>query len=309
MAKASSEKRLSLLFYILITYVLLQFVWWAYLLIDLNRLHYASEGDSTVNLKIWMVIGEGSVFLIFLLTGVYIMQRTIKKEIHLVRQQRNFLLSITHELKTPIAAIKLGIQTLQKRKELRPEQRQLMEQSALNNTERLHTLIDNVLLATRIESGQHPLSFVPTNVSELTTRICDETATSLGAKERLSLNIADQIRAPLDAGAYESILVNLIENALKYSDEGKIEVSLNTEINTILLHVEDSGAGIPKKERKKVFGKFYRMGNEETRTKKGTGLGLFIVKELVELHQGNIAVSDSAKLGGAHFSISLSMKR
>ncbi|MEM9053552.1 MAG: HAMP domain-containing sensor histidine kinase [Bacteroidota bacterium] len=305
MAKAANEKRLSLLFYILITYILLQFAWWAYLLIDLNQLYYADEGESVVNLKIWMVLGEGSVFLTFLLTGVFIMQRTIKKEINLVRQHRNFLLSITHELKTPIAAIKLGIQTLQKRKELNPEQRQMMEQTALSNTERLHSLIDNVLLATRIESGQHPLNLIPTNVSRETLRICQESEVSLAHESFIQKSIEPEIHIPLDSGAYESILVNLIENAYKYSDGGKIKVTLKKVNHQVRVMVEDAGAGVPKAERKKLFNKFYRMGNEETRSKKGTGLGLFIVKELIELHKGSIEVLESEELGGAKFKISL----
>jgi signal transduction histidine kinase len=160
MPKSQTERRVSLLFYLLTAYILLQFAWWAYLLIDLNRTLYASSGEGVIRLKTWMIIGEGSVFLIFLLAGIFIMQRTIRKEIALVRQQRNFLLSITHELKTPIASIKLGLQTLQKRKSLSPEERKPFEESAIKNTERLHSLIDNVLLATRIESGQRPLPFL-----------------------------------------------------------------------------------------------------------------------------------------------------
>jgi signal transduction histidine kinase len=299
MAKATGERRLTLLFYILTTYILLQFAWWAYLLVDLNRLYFANEGSEVVNLKVWMVIGEGSVFLTFLLIGIFIMQRTIRKEINLVRQQRNFLLSITHELKTPIAAIKLGIQTLQKRKELKEEHREKIELNALTNTERLHSLIDNVLLATRIESNQHPLNKLPTNISKETIRICEETQTALGTENKIAIDVSEGVQLNVDSSAYESILVNLIENASKYSDGNRIGVSLQSSEGTVDLTVEDSGRGIPKSERNKVFNKFYRMGDEETRSKKGTGLGLFIVKELVELHEGKIKVSESSRLGGA----------
>ncbi|MGB6036833.1 MAG: HAMP domain-containing sensor histidine kinase [Cryomorphaceae bacterium] len=304
MAKAPNDRRVSLLFYILTTYILLQFSWWAYLLIDLNKLYYASEGAQTVNLKIWMVLGEGTVFLVFLLGGIFIMQRTIRKEITLVRQQRNFLLSITHELKTPLAAIKLGIQTLQKRKDLTQDQREPLERSALANTERLHSLIDNVLLATRIESGQHPLHLNPTNVSAETNRICKETEVALGKSGLIDRNIQADLTTNLDGNAYESILVNLIENAFKYGDSQTIGVSLKKEKDQILLSVEDGGIGIPLQERKKVFEKFYRMGNEETRSKKGTGLGLFIVKELVALHRGKISITEG-RSKGTRFNVSL----
>jgi len=304
MAKAPNDRRLSLLFYLLTAYILLQFSWWAYLLIDLNKLYYASEGPQTVNLKVWMVLGEGTVFLVFLLGGIFIMQRTIRKEITLVRQQRNFLLSITHELKTPLAAIKLGIQTLQKRKGLSQEQRKPLEQSALANTERLHSLIDNVLLATRIESGQHPLYLNPTNVSAETNRICEEIEIALGKSGLINRSIQPNLTTNLDGNAFESILVNLIENAFKYGDSQGVAVSLKKEKDQILLSVEDSGTGIPLQERKKVFDKFYRMGNEETRSKKGTGLGLFIVKELVALHSGKITLTERSP-NGSRFIVSL----
>ncbi len=304
MAKVPNDRRVSLLFYILTLYILVQFAWWAYLLIDLNKLYYASEGAETVNLKIWMVLGEGAVFLVFLLGGIFIMQRTIRKEITLVRQQRNFLLSITHELKTPLAAIKLGIQTLQKRKDLRPEQREPLEKTALANTERLHSLIDNVLLATRIESGQHPLYLNPTNLSEKTDQICQEIEIALGKSGMIDRKIEPNLTTNIDGNAYESILVNLIENAFKYGENQSIGVSLKKQDNHLLLSVDDKGIGIPAQEQKKVFDKFYRMGNEETRSKKGTGLGLFIVKELVTLHHGKISISESPSKG-ARFTVSL----
>jgi len=190
------------------------------------------------------------------------------------------------------------------RKDLRQDQREPLERSALVNTERLHSLIDNVLLATRIESGQHPLHLNPTNVSEKTDQICRETEIALGKPGMIHRSIESGLTANIDGNAYESILLNLIENAFKYGDDEGIEVSLVKEKDQLLLRVEDNGIGIPQEERKKVFNKFYRMGNEETRSKKGTGLGLFIVKELVALHRGKITITEgSAK--GALFSVSL----
>lgn len=295
--KSRSERRVSVLFYLLTAYILLQFAWWAYLLVDLNRLYYGPQGVETVNLKIWMVIGEGTVFLIFLLAGIYIMQRTIRKEIGLVRQQRNFLLSVTHELKTPLAAIKLGIQTLQKRKELKPEQRRPLEQSALSNTERLHALLDNVLLATRIESGQHPIQPAPTNLSALTEKIAVETASALGKSDFIKISVQPDLTASVDGNAYESILINLLENAFKYGDGSEVVVELKRMNGELILSVKDQGQGIPADERKRIFAKFYRMGNEETRSKKGTGIGLFIVKELTELHGGRVRAEANAPQG------------
>ncbi len=291
------EKRLSLLFYLLIAYILLQFFWWAYLLIDLNSKYYADEGAERVRLKVLMVAGEGAVFLVFLLAGVYIMQRTIRKDMSLVRQQRNFLLSITHELKTPVAAIKLCLQTLEKRSGLTQEQRLPLQQTAIENTERLHKLIDNVLMATRIESGQAIIQKQAVNLSKLTTELARGLLQPLAGEEALLVQVEPAVMAPVDEGMFESILVNLVENAVKYGQGGPIEISLRAEQAQVVLKVADQGPGIPEEERKRVFEKFYRMGNEETRTRKGTGLGLYIVARLVELHGAKLTLADNHPSG------------
>jgi signal transduction histidine kinase len=272
------------------------------LLVDLNTALYASEGDDVVSLKVWMIFGEGAVFLAFLLAGIFIMQRTIRREISLVRQQRNFLLSITHELKTPVAAIKLVLQTLLKRSSLGPEQREPLHRTAIANTERLHALIDNVLLATRIESGQEPVQLEDAEISELTQRICDGLAQSLTANIPLQESIERNLRIRVDAGAYESIIVNLVENAAKYAENSPISISLKRAGNRAVLSVADQGPGIPEEARTAIFDKFYRMGNEETRSKKGTGLGLYIVKELSDLHGAKITIEEN-RPSGAIFNI------
>ncbi|MCA1750286.1 MAG: sensor histidine kinase [Cryomorphaceae bacterium] len=300
--RSRSERRLALLFYLLTAYILLQFTWWAYLLIDLNKKYYFNEGSEAVRLKVLMVAGEGTVFLVFLLGGIYIMQRTIRKEISLVRQQRNFLLSVTHELKTPVAAIKLCLQTLQKRVGLAPEKRHTLENTAVENTERLHNLIDNVLLATRIESGQDVVQKQTVDLSKLTEQLCEGLLKAIAGSTELKVKIEKGISTAVDPQAFESILVNLTENAVKYAGKTAVEIKLSSHREGILLRVADCGPGIPPDQRKKVFDKFYRMGNEETRTGKGTGLGLFIAKEFVDLMDARIEISDNDP-SGAVFSV------
>lgn len=295
--RTKSGKRLVVLFYLLTAYILLQFAWWAYLLIDLNKKYYFNEGSEAVRLKVLMVAGEGTVFLVFLLAGIYIMQRTVRKEISLVRQQRNFLLSVTHELKTPVAAIKLCLQTLQKRAGLPQEKRLTLESTAVENTERLHNLIDNVLLATRIESGQDVVKKQKVDLSELSEKLCGGLLKAIAGRTELYVDIENGISAEVDAQAFESILVNLTENAVKYAGNSPVAISLTSQPDGIRLRVADRGPGIPPDQRKKVFNKFYRMGNEETRTGKGTGLGLFIVKEFVDLMDARIEISDNDPSG------------
>jgi signal transduction histidine kinase len=302
--KRVSGRRVGVLFYILIGYVLLQFIWWAYLLVDLNMAHYNHLGPDAVRMKVLMVAGEGAVFFIFLLAGVYIVHRTIRKEIELVKQQRNFLLSITHELKTPVSAIKLCLQTLVKRENLAKEQQLQLQFNAIENTERLHTLIDNVLLATRIESHIQFTKNEELDLTPLTKAVVERFKASLSENTELILESDNECIGKFDRSAYESVIVNLLENAIKYSNGGKVVVRLSLVDKEIILTVADSGPGIPDDEKPKVFGKFYRMGNEETRSKKGTGLGLYIVSELVNLLGGKLSLRDNTPSGSV-FSVIL----
>ncbi len=304
MDSTKAGRRVSVLFYLLTIYILFQFIWWAYLLIDLNLELHAEADPQLADLKIWMVIGEGSVFLIILLSVVFIMQRTIRKEISLVRQQRNFLLSITHELRTPLAAIQLCLETLSKHANLDLDQRSLLQKNATENTDRLRILIDNVLLATRIDSGEERVHKTQTNISELTQKISDRMAHTLGAEDIIHTKIREGISGLIDPHNFETILVNLLENAHKYGGDHPIQVSLKKENSQVLLKISDSGPEIPAEFRERIFDKFYRLENEETRSKKGTGLGLYIVKELIGLNQGTIRV-DSNQRKGNSFSITL----
>lgn len=290
--KSKADKRVLVLFYLLILYIVVQFAWWAYMLIKLNKALYSAP--EVLEKKVWMVMGEGIVFFVFLLAGVYIMQRSIRKEMSLVRQQRNFLLSITHELKTPLAAIKLCIETLDKHRELSPEKRENLQNNALSNTERLGKLIDKVLLATRIESNHQSVSENELDLAKASHQIVRRFIEShLIQESQIQLTTDSVSYSKIDPQYFDSILTNLIENAIKYGGDGKILINLKRVNNSVELSIADQGPGINPKNKAKIFEKFFREGNEETRTKKGTGLGLFIVKKLVELHNGSIRVENN----------------
>ena len=245
-----------------------------------------------------MVVGEGTVFLTFLLLGIFIMQRTIRKELNLVKQQRNFLLSITHELKTPISAIKLCLETLTKRKDLADQSKLTLYNNATENTVRLNELVENVLLATRIENGMEPVEKTRVNISEIMEKTIWRILKVQPGSSEPTLNIEPDIHIHADPSSIESIIANLFENALKYGGNSSVKVSLKRlETGDIELEVKDEGAGIPESAKAAVTQKFYRYGNEETRSKKGTGLGLYIVKELVRLHKGSLKILDNQPNG------------
>lgn len=314
MAKfAPVQKKFSrplLIFYILVAYVFIQFCWWAYSLVQLNSeiynlkleiLRMAHEGtpeiliekanlDQKLRSRIWMVLGEGSVFFILLAIGVWQTLQSFKKEVSLARQQKNFLLAVTHELKSPIASVKLYLQTLQKRELEREKQNEIVAK-AIADTDRLGSLVENLLLATKIDRSDYMLHFEELNLSDLVAQI----VATHPENKRLKTEIQQGIKMQADKLAFTSIVVNLLENALKYSEQN-IVVKLQHDKN-ILLSVIDSGAGIADEEKQKVFEKFYRIGNEDTRKSKGTGLGLYIVKNLVERHNGTILIRNNQPSG------------
>lgn len=246
--------------------------------------------DQRLSARMWQVVGEGSVFFILMVVGVWQTMQSFRKEVALARQQKNFLLAVTHELKSPIASVKLYLQTLLKRELEREKQKEIVSK-AINDTDRLSSLVDNLLLATKIDRGDYMLHFEEINISLLVSQI----TSTHPDHTRMKAEVEEEIIMKADKLAFTSILNNLLENALKYSGEN-IMIKLYRDGN-IVLSVMDSGHGIPAEEKEKVFDKFYRIGNEDTRKSKGTGLGLYIVKNLVERHNGTIQIRDNQPTG------------
>lgn len=244
-----------------------------------------------------MIVGEGTVFLLLLLVGLHKIHSAFFKEKKLLEQQKNFFLSISHELKTPISATKLQLQTLQKHNLSKEQQLQLLD-SALQENERLNNLINNVLLANALDSGLHSLQLTEINLSEACENSCKRYYKQLLESGDLKLTIEPSIKALFDELSLVSIITNLIDNAIKYSNNiVEIDLHLLKNNSEIILQIKDKGIGIEKEHREQVFEKFYRVGNEETRNTKGTGLGLFIVNYLVKQNKGTISISNNNPKG------------
>ena len=312
-----TKSRSILILSILFGYIILQFLWWEILLVkqtgqiiaekqkltelsstnvtfiktEVEKLHQKKKSQTL------MIVGEGTVFLLLLLYGIYKIKQAHTKELELTNQQKNFFLSITHELKTPIAATKLQLQTLQKHKLNEDTQAQLIN-NALIETERLNALIDNVLLASQLDFGEFNLKKHSQNVSQLIETIVNRYFLSQLQQNEIILNLEKELFLQIDLTTFPSIIINLIDNALKYSFNKKnISVTLSKINQGINLTVSDNGCGISDSDKKKIFNKFYRAGNEETRTTKGTGLGLYIVNYLVQKHNGSISVKNNTPTG------------
>ena len=301
-----------IILYILIAYAFASFLWWSYVLLDDNRnelklekrLLYEQDGKPNIEElaeykelikkydgRIYMIVGEGVVFLLLLLLGTVKLQQSFKQELALKNQQNNFLLSVNHELKSPLASIKLAIQTLLKRNLEKKKYEKLLNNS-LADVDRLEKLVSNVLLATKLENRSYDFVKESLNLSELLKGIVDR------VKAAIDQEIETNIMITGDELGITSVINNLLENAVKYSgDKPVINVRLYTDKQSIILEVSDNGIGIPDKEKNKIFNKFYRLGNEETRRTKGTGLGMFIVKEVLDSHHAKILVKDNQQKG------------
>lgn len=309
--------------YFVIGYMLLAFAWWALHLWHQNdrafdrekRLITLQIADKTARSeayrlaeKSWisgrrMVVAEGVFFTACLAWGLWVIRRSAAREVSLARQRRNFLLSITHELKSPIAAMRLVFETLSRRA-LSPEKSAPLLANGLKDADRLQNLVESMLLAARLEDNWRPatelLDFV---------QIARESVESLKVRfpnANMAVDFTQEhIGVQADRLGLTAVVHNLLENALKYAPEGTL-VLLRAAQKDGHLHfsVADRGPGIPDNEKQTVFEKFYRMGNEDTRETTGTGLGLYIVSQVVKAHRGHIRILDN-KPQGAIFEVKI----
>lgn len=279
------KKQNVILFYALGIYVVLQFIWWGYHLIELTQ--EVGTANKEVSGRILMILSEGSVFLLILILGLWKIRSSIKKEIKLTRQQNNFILSVTHELKTPLAATQLYLQTIIKR-DLDEQKRKDILLKAINENKRLELLIENMLNAASLEGNSFKPVKSTKNLSEFLFQLIEETNKRLGIS-LVDSNIEPNVLFDFDDLMIQTILNNLLDNALKYAGKAsKITVVLKKTEQELILQVKDYGPGIPIENSNDIFQKFNRLGNEETRSQKGSGLGLFICSEFSKLHKGKI---------------------
>jgi two-component system phosphate regulon sensor histidine kinase PhoR len=280
-------KRPFVIFYALITYALMELVWWGYMLISLQPL------------RTGMILGEGFMFIAIILGGALLFHKSLNKERKLAEQKKNFLLSVTHELKSPLASIKLYLETIQKRS-LSKEQVTDFVGKCLLDVDRLNDMVENMLLAAKIENQsytfpkqQFDLSMlVDSIVNRLQINKCDLTSQLINAE------IESKIEVTGDKFALTAVVTNLLENAIKYSGPCEtVDVKLYTKNGKVHLEVADQGIGIADEEKSRIFDRFYRVGSEETRNTKGTGLGLYIVKQVLDKHQAIINVRDNRPAG------------
>lgn len=313
----TARKKLALvtvIYWFLLAYIMAALVWWFVSLEQQNkamtelRLSELNPGAANFEAKKAEVleyqerkhaqyVGEGIIFMLLIWVGAVFVYLGARRYLKLGQQQQNFMMAVTHELKTPIAIARLNIETLQRRN-LDASQKDRILQQTLSETERLNDLCDNILLASRFDSGTIQSHFEEVSLNELVSESVDQFSTRFPDREIIFQQSKRNIIMMGDKTLLRMMMNNLIENALKYAPKSEpIKLSITTEKNQVQISIADLGKGIPVEERRKVFDKFYRMGNEKTRQTKGTGLGLYLVNRIAADHKGTIEIKDNIPQG------------
>jgi two-component system, OmpR family, phosphate regulon sensor histidine kinase PhoR len=257
----------------------------------------------------WALLPIGSIFILLLLVGVILYLILSIKAINLTRRQSNFIDSVTHELKSPIASMKLYLQTLS-RHQVSQQMQTDFHRFMLEDLERLDHLINQMLDAGRLDAERSKDEEEDVELAEL-LRGCSA-AVCMNyrlAPETVQLDVQPIIvvgrRVDLDV-----IFRNLVDNAVKYAGSPpRVEVSLRrNDKGLVVARIADNGRGIPLHLRRKIFGRFVRLGLELEREKPGTGLGLYIARTLVRQYRGQIRVRDPEKGPGTVFEVQLPEK-
>lgn len=261
----------------------------------------ANARASRVNRFLW----EGGFFLAVLIGGMAVLTRTIRHDAELRRRQQNFLAAVSHEFKSPLASIQLASETLVLRSKENDTQR--LGRRIIEDVERLLRMVDNLLDTTRLEEGRQHLAPAVTSLRSAAENAIAEIA----ERARLhgiavTLDVPADLRFTVDAAALETALRNLLDNAVKACVAGgghAIAVRGTGGGGAVELAVTDDGIGFPPEDGALIFDKFFRIGDELRRSMPGTGLGLYIVKRLVELAGGTVSAHSDGPGRGATVTI------
>lgn len=300
-------------FWILLVYVIAALVWWfislerqnqemtSLKLSELKKDHpqYTAQYNNIMELRkrgTAKYIAEGITFLALILVGAFFVYRSIRKQMEYNSLQQNFMMAITHELKTPIATTRLSLETVLRRK-LDEVQQQKLLLSALSETNRLNILTNNILLASQMEEKNFQRDNEDVNLADIVETVVSDYKNRF-PQRTIEASADKDIFLQGDELLLQIALSNLIDNALKYAPkESPVYVDLMDENDMIQVKVSDEGPGVPDEEKKRIFEKFYRSGNETTRKAKGTGLGLYLTRKIIRDHNGDIFVMDNTPHG------------
>ena len=311
--KVNNLKLVSLIYWVFLTYMIAAFIWWYVSLEKQNneiaaiKFQSIQINDPSLKAKTHAIqdfqlrktkqfIGEGLTILVLFLLGAIYVYRSLKKQLRYADQQQNFMMAVTHELKTPIAISHLNIETLLKRDLDTSQQLKLLE-ATLKETKRLDSLSTNILLTAQLDMGQYEANKQLVNISELLRQNIKSFQERYPSRICNTL-VEDAMEIQGEPLLIQLLINNLIDNANKYAPVTEpIYIHLQSHQNMIQLIVKDQGPGIAAMDRNKVFEKFYRVGAETTRTTKGSGLGLYLCKRIAEFHNATIQLTTNTPTG------------
>jgi len=257
--------------------------------------------------RIKMFASEGSFFVLITLLGAFLIYRTLQRSENLKFRQHNFIQAVTHEFRTPLTSLRLYLQTIQSGKIDSAKKTKLYDKM-LDDCYRLDGMIDNVLEAGHSDRNDYKLNPSEADLSnDLNEYLDNFEPLAKGLNGSIERRIQPGIISRTDYGALERAVKAVVENALKYSkpENRVVTVTLDSDDKYARISIADNGTGIPKNEQKNIFDRFYRIGNESTRSVKGTGLGLYLARQTVESHGGKIIVESEGRGDGSVFTIKL----
>jgi signal transduction histidine kinase len=317
------------IYWLMLTYIIVALAWWfislqkqSYMLADFRIRQLNATIDRSVSPTLYqaeyediaaerkkrtiMHLSEGLFFFALIVIAAVFIFRSVRRQFRLQLQQQNFMMAVTHELKTPIAVTRLNLETMQ-RYSLDPEKQKKLIKTTLEETSRLTFLTNNILVASQLEGGGHLSPREELDLSDL-LKDCIHDLRSRFPDRVVHEKIEAGADVKGDALLLQMLINNLLENAIKYSPkETPITAVLKKDTNLVQLAIIDEGPGIPEDEKKKIFTKFYRIGNEETRKAQGTGLGLYLCTRIADYHNADISVTNHSP-HGSNFAVNFHLR-
>jgi two-component system sensor histidine kinase CiaH len=308
----------TIIYWLMLVYIMAALVWWFVSLLQQNasiasqqvnnlelrkgqmsREQFDSERDEILSEKkrnSGKYVAEGVTFFLLLLVGAVFVYRSVRRQFLVQIQQQHFMMAVTHELKTPIAVVKLNLETLQKYN-LEPEKQARLIRTTLDEITRLNRLTSNILVSSQLEGDGYTSTKDELDLGDLLKDCMLDFRTRFPERKFNEL-IEDEAEVRGDPLLLQMLINNLLENAIKYSDrESPVTAVLKKKGRQTELQIIDEGPGIPEQEKKKIFDKFYRVGNEETRKAQGTGLGLYLCRKIARDHNADISVTNETPSG------------
>lgn len=273
---------------------------------DLLSTDYLARLDAERRRRLRQYGAEGAFFLLVLLAAMGLLAQALKQSSELLRRQQNFIAAVSHEFKSPLANLKLSTDALLLREMDRDSIVRIADRMA-QGVDRLEALVTNILNVASIEEGRSQPVPEPLDVGERTRQVVSKTACRAHVQGvEVVVSVPDGLVVVADPIAFDTVLTNLVRNAIqavRAAGGGKVAVHARREDRWVRLEVRDEGIGFARGEARRLFGKFYRPGDELMRKTKGTGLGLYIVRHLVESHGGRVRAASDGPGRGAVFTV------